>query len=452
MLATDCDIGDDVPVGWASATDEMDLLRSGAVSPTELRDAGIRRCERLDPQVGFLAAPTYERAPGGVPILLKDAGQELADTPHWAGLAALRDSGHRSTTTTPLVERFEGAGFSIIGKSACPPLSNGVTTEPPGFPPTRNPWDLTRSAGGSSGGAAAAVASGAVPIAHGSDATGSLRFPAALCGLVTLVPTAGTIEGVPPCGQPANSAWRDFVVARDAADLALAFQVLARPLRPTADQERGRVGLLDHDPELGLPVDEACAQAVLQLGALLEELGYSVEPDSPAALDSLWQRAGRALAVASDATRPPVLRWIEAHLGRPLQDDDVPTEVVEAARRDGARSDRDRAKARRAIDEAVAPLLYWWNDHDFLVTPATFRAGWPLGGQPGLPECGTLAAPFSLTGQPSLVVPIHHSTNSAPVGVQIVGRLDSDDDLIDLAQVLQARLDWLRHIPPTFMR
>lgn len=451
-MATGRDIGDDVPVGWASATDEMDLLRSGAVSPTELRDAGIRRCERLDPKVGFLAAATYERAPGGVPILLKDAGQELADTPHWAGLAALRDSGHRSATTTSLAERFEAAGFSIIGKSACPPLSNGVTTEPPGFPPTRNPWDLTRSAGGSSGGAAAAVACGAVPIAHGSDATGSLRFPAALCGLVTLVPTAGTIEGVPPCGQPANSAWRDFVVARDAADLALAFQVLARPLRPTADQVRGRVGLLDHDPELGLPVDEACAQAVLQVGALLEELGYSVEPDSPAALDSLWQRAGPALAVASDATRPPVLRWIEAHLGRPLQDDDVPTEVVEAARRDEARSDRDRDQARRAIDEAVAPLLDWWNDHDFLVTPATFRAGWPVGGQPGLPECGTLAAPFSLTGQPSLVVPIHHSTNSTPVGVQIVGRLDSDDDLIDLAQVLQARLDWLKQTPPTFMR
>jgi len=111
----------------------------------------------------------------------------------------LRNAGHRSTHTTALAERFERSGFSIIRKSACPPPANGVTTEPPGFPSTRDPWDLTQSVGGSSGGAAAAVACGAVPVAHGSDATGSLRFPAALCGLVTLVPTAGTIETVPPC-------------------------------------------------------------------------------------------------------------------------------------------------------------------------------------------------------------------------------------------------------------
>lgn len=203
-------------VPWVSASDQLEAVAAGEADPGELRDAGIGRCEALDPEIGFLVSTLYERAPGGVPMLLKDAGQEIAGTPHWAGFAAMRDAGHTSTQTTALAVWFERAGFSIIGKSACPPLANGVTTEPPGFSPTRNPWDLTRSVGGSSGGAAAAVACGAVPIAHGSDATGSLRFPAALCGLVTLVPTAGMIEGVPPCGQPPNDAWRDFVLARDA--------------------------------------------------------------------------------------------------------------------------------------------------------------------------------------------------------------------------------------------
>jgi amidase len=437
-------------VTWVSASDQLSVVAAGEADPDELRDAGIGRCESLDPEIGFLVSTLYERAPGGVPMLLKDAGQEIAGTPHWAGLAALRDVGHTSTQTTALADRFEQAGFSIIGKSACPPLANGVTTEPPGFPPTRNPWDLTRSVGGSSGGAAAAVACGAVPVAHGSDATGSLRFPAALCGLVTLVPTAGTIEGVPPCGQPPNDAWRDFVLARDARDLSLLFDILADPQASEAPRPGQRVGVLDHDPELGLTVVPVCAEGVRTVATLLDQLGYAVEAEWPEALDTLWQRAGQALAVTADATRPPVLRWIEAQLGRPVEDNDVPSEVIEAADRDEARTPDDRAHAQAVIDRAVRPLPGWWDNHDLLVTPATFKAGWPLGGQPGLPECGTLAAPFSLTGQPSIVIPVPDDASRAPVGVQIVGGHGCDRALLRLANTLQTHLDWLSVAPSVF--
>jgi amidase len=437
-------------VDWLSACDQLELVRSGDASPEELRDEGIRRCELLDPTIGFLSAALYDRAPAGVPILLKDAGQEIADTPHWVGLSSLRDACHRSIGTTALVERFEQSGFSIIGKSACPPLANGVTTEPPGFPPTRNPWQLTRSVGGSSGGAAAAVACGAVPVAHGSDATGSLRFPAALCGLVTLVPTARTLEGVPPCGQPANDVWRDFVLARDARDLALMFEILARPLRPDTRRLRQRVGLLDHDPELGLAVDPACARAVGVVGALLEQLDYDIDEAWPAALDTLWQRAGPAVAVISDATRPPMLRWVEERLGRPAHEGDVPDDVLEAAARDATRTPEARGRAKSVIDQTVAPIADWWADHDLLVTPATFQVGWPLGGHPGMRQCGTLAAPFSLTGQPSIVVPVHGADLDLPVGVQIIGRHSDDDDLLRLAETLQTHLQWLPLTPPNF--
>jgi amidase len=437
-------------VVWLSASDQLGLIRSGDASPEELRDLGVGRCELLNPAIGFLASTLYERAPAGVPMLLKDAGQEMAGASHWAGLSSLRDAGHRSTVTTSLVERFEGSGFSIIGKSTCPPLANGVTTEPPGFPPTRNPWDLTRSAGGSSGGAAAAVACGVVPVAHGSDKTGSLRFPAALCGLVTLVPTARTVDGVPPCGEPANAAWRDFVLARDARDLALAFEVLARPVRPTSRRSVWRVGLLDHDPELGFPVDPACARAVGVVGDLLEQLGCVVDIDWPETLDTLWRRIGGALRIIFDATRQPVLRWVEARLGRPAQIGDVPDEVFEAIARDGTRDANDRARAQALVDESVRPIINWWDDHDLLVTPATFQTGWPLGGRPGLRECGTLAAPFSHTGQPSLVVPIHGDEGTNPVGVQLIGRHGSDDDLLHLAETLQTHLQWTTRKPPNF--
>ena len=437
-------------MSWVSASDQLQMVATGEADADEVRDAGIARCEALNPEVGFLVSTLYERAPGGVPMLLKDAGQEIAGTPHWAGLAALRDAEHRSTQTTALADRLERAGFSIIGKSACPPLANGVTTEPAGFPPTRNPWDLTRSVGGSSGGAAAAVACGAVPVAHGSDATGSLRFPAALCGLVTLVPTAGMIEGVPPCGHPPNDAWRDFVLARDARDLSLLFEVLAGPREPEAPRSGRRVGVLDHDPELGLPVDAACVRAVHAAATLLEQLGFEVEAEWPHALDGLWQRAGHAFGIIADATRPPVLRWIEERLGRPVEADDVPGDVFEAATRDAARTPDDRVEARSVIDTAIRPLSVWWDDHDLLVTPATFKAGWPLGGHPGLPECGTLAAPFSLTGQPSIVVPIPDDETRAPIGVQIVGRRRSDRALLGLANTLQTHLGWLSFTPPIF--
>jgi amidase len=404
----------------------------------------------MDRAVGFLAAPLFERAPAGVPILLKDAGQEIVGTPHWAGVAALRDAGHRSKRTTALAETLEASGFAIIGKSTCPPLANGVTTEPPGFEPTRNPWDLSHSVGGSSGGAAAAVACGAVAVAHGSDATGSLRFPAALCGLVTLVPTAGTVAGVAPCGQPPNDAWRDFVVARDAHDLVIVFETLVGPLQSSGSQQRLRVGLLDHDPELGLPVHPDCALAVGAAGQLLQQLGHVVDIGWPAALDSLWQRAGAALGVIGDATRPPVLEWLNGALGRPVHAGEIPSEVFEAAARDRDRSDDDRRQAQAIVDEAIAPLTDWWDDHDLLLTPATFQPAWPLGGEPGLRECGTLAAPFSLTGQPAMVVPIHLSDSGLPVGVQLIARRNDDQRLLALATKLQHLTRWTDRKPPTF--
>ena len=208
---------------WASAVTQARYLRDGLVSSTELHDMAVEVIERVDPLVHAVVAPLFDRPGVGVPILVKDAGQEIAGTPHWVGVAALRDANARSTVTTPLVRSLESGGFSVIGKGACPQLSTGATTEPPGFEPTRNPWDLLRSAGGSSGGPAAAVAAGMVAVAHGSDATGSLRTPAAVCGVATLNPTSGRIVSIPPAGQAPNDAWRDFIIARHAEDLAFVF-------------------------------------------------------------------------------------------------------------------------------------------------------------------------------------------------------------------------------------
>ncbi len=263
-------------IRWASAVEQSRQLQSGAISATELRRSVTGTIERLNPIINAIVIALFDRPGSGVPIVLKDAGQELAGTPHWVGVAAVRDAGVTSRRTTALAHQLEAAGFGFIGKGACPPLSNGVTTEPPGFEPTRNPWDLSRSVGGSSGGPAAAVASGMVPVAHGSDATGSLRCPAALCGVATLNPTSGRIASVAPAGQPPNAVWRDFVLARHAEDLTAIFRILSGVVQP-AVRKALRVGLLDHDPEGGLAVHPACAEGVHVAGRLLEGLGHRVE-------------------------------------------------------------------------------------------------------------------------------------------------------------------------------
>ena len=434
-------------LAWLSVVEQRALLERGEVSAAELRDVGIEACETLDPTLAFLVSPLFDRAPPGVPMLLKDAGQEIAGTPHYVGVAALRDAGSRSPATTPLAARFEELGFSIIGKAACPALSSAVTTEPPGFAPTRNPWDLAHSAGGSSGGSAAAVAAGAVAVAHGSDATGSLRCPAAVCGVVTLNPTSGRIPGVPPAGQPPNDIWRDFVLARHAVDLALLFEGLTGA-RVTRRDARLRVGILDHDPEGQFVVEPACADATARVGRVLESLGHSVEPGWPRALDHLWRDAFGALAIAGDATRPTMIEWVSSRLGRPVQRGELDDAVFEAAARAASRSDEEVQAARAELADCIAPLDVWWDDFDVLLTPSTFQAPWPLGGSPGPRELGPLAAPFSLSRQPSLSVPAGWSAKGLPLGAQLVARRGDDEMLLDLATRLQEADDWTTRRPP----
>lgn len=432
---------------WTSAAEQHRLLRAGELIASELHDEVVGVIAKLDPIVNAVVIPLFDRPSEGVPILLKDAGQEIAGTSHWIGVAAMRDAEVMSHQTTPLAQKLESVGFSIVGKGSCPALSDGITTEPAGFEPTRNPWDRSRSAGGSSGGPAAAVASGMVAVAHGSDATGSLRCPAALCGVATLNPSTGRIPVVPPAGQLPNAAWREFVLARHAHDLSFVFERLTGSAVPDS-AESLRIGILDHDPELGLPVHGACAEGVHVAARLLEALGHRVEVAWPEALDHLWSTAFDPLSVVADAIRPPVLRWVTERLGRPVQRGEVHDRVFDAAERAQSRSEREVQSAKNTLEATMRPILGWWNHYDILVTPTTFQPAWPLGSDAGFVELGTLLAPFSLTGQPALSLPLHVTDEGLPVGVQLVGRMDSDEMLLRLAEELQAAHDWTSRRPP----
>jgi amidase len=343
---------------WWSATGTAAAIRSGVVSTSEIVDATILRIENLDPQLGAVAIPLFERAREvgvdragalfrGVPMLLKDAGEELAGTSHWVGTLGLARAGYRSETTTELAQQLERLGFVFVGESACPELSAGSTTEPVGFAPTRNPWAVVRTVGGSSGGSAAAVAAGMVPIAHGTDGTGSLRFQASHCGVVTLKPTRGRIPQTPPTGQvDPLQAWTQFALARDVNDLCELFPLLARgEASPIRRGHKLRVGLLDHDLIIGLTVAQDCAQAVHALRDAMVLLGHHVEMGHPAALETLFRPFWKSMAIIGPVLRFEQLEWMSKRLGRDCEPGDVTDEVFELA---------ERGRSVSAVDLATA--------------------------------------------------------------------------------------------------
>ena len=195
------------------ATAQAQLVRNGDLSALELVNAAIARIERLDGQLNAVILRRFERVREearaglpdgpfrGVPYLLKDILCQLEGEPYHAGMRVLQEAGYRSDHDSYLGARYKRAGFAILGKSNLPELALSPITDSVAYGPTRNPWDLERTAGGSSGGAAAAVAAGFVPVAHGSDSGGSIRIPASCCGVVGLKPSRGRITLGPDFGE-----------------------------------------------------------------------------------------------------------------------------------------------------------------------------------------------------------------------------------------------------------
>jgi len=222
------------------ATSQAELVRRHELSPLGLVDATIVRLERLNPILSAIIHQHFERARllaagelpdgpfRGVPFLLKDFGAAtLKGDPNNYGTRFLRDADYRTPTTSYLAEKFLKAGFVIVGRINTPELPSWTTTEPPAYGPTRNPWDTSRSSGGSSGGSAAAVASRMVPFAHESDGGGSIRIPASECGLVGLKPTRGRVSWGPDLGESMQGLPIEFALTLTLRDAAALLDVVA---------------------------------------------------------------------------------------------------------------------------------------------------------------------------------------------------------------------------------
>ncbi len=461
------------------ATELAHLIRAGELSSTELVAASLRRIEELQPQINAFTHVAHDSAqaeaarvrPGdprpfaGVPIAVKD-NRPVAGMPMTEGSELFADfvPGHDAFC----VRRLREAGFVIVGKTSMPEMGILPTTEPRRFGPTHNPWDLQRTPGGSSGGSAAAVAAGMVPIAHGNDGGGSIRIPAACCGVVGLKPARGRVSSGPDLGQ--SFLVCDGVLTRSVADTAEVLDVLAGyepgdatwappPAAPFAEAVRPpgplRIGLALDSPLEDVALDPICRAAVSDAAELLTSLGHDVQEVHPP-----WS----GLNLLPDFTRVfgpniSMTTLIGARLaGRePAAEDVEPLTwlMYEHARGQDALALLSSLARLESVARAVIAFAL---SYDALLTPALATRPVAIGEINGLgPEPWAryrrsgyftpYTAMINITGQPAVSLPLYQGEDGLPTAIQLIGPPAREDILLALAAQLEEALPWADRRP-----
>jgi amidase len=468
------------------ATASADLVRSEAVSPTELVDAAIARIEALNPTLDAVIHERFDRARAeaagdlpdgpfrGVPFLLKDFSCRMAGEPLHEGMAFLKRIGWIEGHDSWLAEQWRRAGLVVLGRTNTPEVGILPTTEPAAYGPTRNPWATDRTPGGSSGGSAAAVASGMVPAAHGNDGGGSIRIPASACGLVGLKPTRGRVSLAPDYGDLLGGLVVDGALTRSVRDTAALLDVaegaapgepfvLARPERPYveevgADPGSLRIGVMTDAPGGAVEVHAECVEAARGTASLLESLGHHVEVSHPAALDDP-EYTGHFVTTWA-AGMAWVLDYWTRLTGHEIGPDDVEPLTWALAEMGRSCTAPQWLTSREWLQVSTRAIARWWADgFDLLLTPTLAEPPPPLGSfdsPPDEPLHGILRAAtmipftpaFNVTGQPAVSLPLHTSADGLPIGVQLVAAAGREDVLVRVAAQLEAAAPWADRRPP----
>lgn len=452
-------------LAFTSALEQARLVRDGEVTSRELVELYLERIERIDPQLNSYVTVVDEPEPPrpgpfrGVPIPIKDltdvAGlRTTLSTKAYANNVAKADAA--------VVRRIRDAGFVVIGKTNTPEFGTIAQTESELNGVCRNPWDTTRTPGGSSGGAAAALAAGLCPVAQGSDGGGSIRIPASCCGVVGIKPSRGRVSPA-PYGSGSLGLSTSGPIARTVRDAAALLDVMAgyepgdffvapspeRSFLGEADVEPGRLRVaVTTVPPIHVPVDPTCAQAALDAGELLAELGHEVLDIAPPwQTDEMffhfirvWQ-VGPATAGIDDLS---LLEPINRALAELARETPSPQQTL----------------AVLALQQIVRRVVAFWNDVDVVVTPTLALPPVPIGWTWEETDGDALLAflrqalftPFTamvnLTGQPAMSLPLHWSDDGLPIGVQIVGRPFAEATLIRLAAQIEEARPWRTDLPP----
>jgi amidase len=459
------------------------LVRSGEVSSRELVEASYEAIERLNGSLNAFVTLCAERALAeadavragderplaGVPIAIKDLVAVTEGVRTTFGSAALEDwvPDHDSA----LVRRLRDAGAIIVGKTNLPEFGILPVTEPDLFGPCLNPWDRSRTPGGSSGGSACAVASGMVPIAHANDGGGSIRIPASCCGLVGLKPSRGRVSLAPDFTEFTGGIAIEGCVSRSVSDTALLLDVVSgyepgdpywapppsAPFIEALERAPGRLRIaLATTAPLGIPVHEHCADAARQAGTLLESLGHEVVEATPE-----WDDDGyieNFIKIWTAATGEEIHtygrisgREIELSKLEPLT-----RQMVEIA---SSFSAVDYLVALEYLQRLARRIVSFWGEYDILLTPTLAQPPIPIGAL--RPKAGEepvqmlensagfvpLTPIFNVTGQPAISLPLSVSPDGLPIGVQLVGAPAAEELLLSLSAQLEAARPWADRRP-----
>jgi amidase len=468
---------------------QAELVRQRRVSPLELVDAAIARIDALNSKLNAVIIPLFEQARAqaksgaipdgpfrGVPFLMKDLGAAYGGDPLYMGMKLLRDARFVAPRDSYLAAKFKAAGFVCIGKTNTPELGLIITTEPEAFGPSRNPWEVTRSTGGSSGGSAAAVAARMVPVAHANDGGGSIRIPASECGLVGLKPSRGRVSLGPDTGDAWHGFVTEHVVTRSVRDTAAVLDQTAgyMPGDPYAapaqrgpffrdasapPEQRLRIGLMRRTPRGANELHPDCLAAVDDAASVLQSLGHSVEESHPAALDESLSVMEPFVAVVSGHTAM-VLDQLGAVVGRKIAAEDVEPWTWFLAEQGSALSASNYLAAIQVLQILSRQFMQWWADgFDLLLIP-TLASPPPLLGElvitrEGLAEgmrrvldLSPYCAFFNITGQPAISLPLFWNSSNLPIGIQLVADFGREDLLIRVAAQLEQARPWNDRRPP----
>jgi amidase len=468
------------------ATELAAMVRSGEVSSRELVETSLARIEQLNPQLNAFVEIDGERALAsadeigtgderpfaGVPIAIKN-NRPVAGLKATIGCSLLAE--HVADHDCNITRRFKEAGFVIVGTTTLPEYGILPVSEARLFGPTRNPWDVERTPGGSSGGSAAAVASGMVPVAHGNDGGGSIRIPAACCGLVGLKVARGRISAAPERGEAPLDV--DGVLTRTVGDTAAILDVLAGyelgdatwappPSEPFAASAGGiegpptrlRIAATTFPPIADAVVDPLCAQAVTDAAELLRSLGHEVEEvDPPWRIEGLSELFGAVFSIHI------ALQIVYSGMvaGRePTAEDMEPMSWAIHQMTQSFNSVQGLALEIQ-LQALTRQLVTFLAPYDALLTPALAERPLPIGTlDTAAPEPMStftrsgLFTPFTpvfnASGQPGISLPLYQGEDGLPLGVQLVGRPAGEAELLALASQVEAAAPWAARRPPLF--
>lgn len=469
------------------ATELAALVRDGAVSPRELVETALTAIQRTDKEIHAVVDYTYDYAMEqikkgidknapfcGVPFVLKDSGGVAAGIRATLG-TRLSGGGVYAKRDSILFERMKRAGVIVVATTATSEFCVDSSTETLRHGPTKNPWNLSESAGGSSGGSAALVAAGAVPMAHGSDGGGSIRIPAAMCGVVGFKPSRFRVPTGPSGWDPGGTV--QFILSRTVRDSAAMLDAIEGPdpgyygiaaphdlLYTEAvrrDPRKLRIAYMTRTP-YGKPfVSPECVEAVLSVVDILRELGHTCVEAYPEISE---QYHDARVMYMNDGIVLEIQQMAE-ETGCPIDETTLEPLVYKTYLDALSRKGMEVFRARRELARAGREMGRFFQSYDLLISPTCGRIGRPLGTLNGVVNSEISASEWArkrrdyaciaplanVAGLPSISLPLYMSDSGLPIGVEIDGAIDQDELVLQLSAQLERAAPWSERKPPIYV-